>query len=164
MKAFVSVLAMAIAQPSLALAVEAPTSISPQQLFAEISALDTAVFDAFNRCSDPVQLTKHASYFAEDVEFYHDTGGVTWNRHDMLANTKKYACGHFSRELVSGSLQVHPINGFGAIAQGTHRFCQFSSNTCDGEADFTMIWRQQDGVWLLTRVLSYGHKAVKPDN
>lgn len=30
--------------------------------------LDAAVFDAFNRCSDPPQLERHARYFAEDVE------------------------------------------------------------------------------------------------
>jgi len=58
-----------------------------------ISALDTAVFDSFNDCSSPGQLEKHASYFTPGVEFYHDTGGVTWTRQDMIANTEKYVCG-----------------------------------------------------------------------
>ena len=43
-----------------------------------IAKLDHAVFDAFNRCADPAQLRAHADHFAPDVEFYHDTGGVTW--------------------------------------------------------------------------------------
>jgi len=51
------------------------------------------VFEAFNSCATPSQLLKHGGYFAADVEFYHDTGGVTWNREQMLANTEKYACG-----------------------------------------------------------------------
>ena len=128
-------------------------------LTTTISALDTAVFDAFNRCSDPAQLQRHAGYFAEDVEFYHDTGGVTWNRKDMLANTEKYVCGHFRRELVAGSLRVYPIKDFGAIEQGTHVFCQFDTGACEGTADFLIVWRKLGDSWRITRVLSYGHRA-----
>lgn len=123
-----------------------------------IAALDTAVFDSFNRCADPVQLQANADHFAPDVEFYHDTGGVTWTRDAMIANTAKYACGHYTRELVAGSLRIYPVKDFGAISQGVHRFCKVDTGTCDGEADFTMVWRQHDGHWLVTRVLSYGHR------
>lgn len=132
-----------------------------EPLFDTISSLDTAVFDAFNGCSSPEQLQKHASYFAPDVEFYHDTGGVTWSRQEMLANTEKYACGNFRRELVPGTLRVFPIKDFGAIEQGSHRFCQFASGKCEGIADFVMVWRNQNGSWQITRVLSYGHRANK---
>jgi len=127
-------------------------------LFETISALDTAVFDAFNTCSVPEQLQKHASYFAPDVEFYHDTGGVTWSRQEMLANTEKYVCGHFRRELVPNTLKVFPIKDVGAIEQGSHRFCQFDSGKCEGIADFVIVWSHQDGHWQITRVLSYGHR------
>jgi hypothetical protein len=135
----------------------APDAADP--LFETISQLDTAVFDAFNQCSDPAQLQRHASYFDEDVEFYHDKGGVTWNRKDMLANTEKYVCGHFARKLVSGSLRVYPIKDFGAIEQGTHTFCQFKDSTCEGAADFLIVWRNDGGIWRVTRVMSYGHRA-----
>ena len=130
----------------------------PPTLQATIAALDTAVFDAFNHCADPAQLQAHAAHFAPDVEFYHDTGGVTWTRDAMIANTAKYACGHYTRELVAGSLQVSPVKDFGAIAHGVHRFCQVDSGRCEGEADFTMVWRLRDGRWNITRVLSYGHR------
>ena len=130
-------------------------------LFETISALDTATFDAFNRCSAPDQLRKHASHFALDVEFYHDTGGVTWTRQAMLANTEKFVCGNFRRELLSGSLRVFPIKDFGAIAQGVHRFCQFKTDECEGLADFVIVWRNQGGKWEITRVLSYGHRPNK---
>ena len=129
-------------------------------LFDTISALDTEVFAAFNACGDPAQLDKHAGYFAPDVEFYHDTGGVTWTRDAMIANTAKYACGHYTRELAAGSLQVYPVKDFGAIAQGVHRFCQVDTDRCDGEADFAMVWRLRDGQWQATRVLSYAHRAA----
>jgi Domain of unknown function (DUF4440) len=129
-------------------------------LFEKVAALDREVFDAFNTCAVPGQLEKHARYFSEAVEFYHDTGGVTWNRNEMLANTAKYVCGNFRRELVPGSLRVYSIKDFGAIAQGVHRFCQFKSGKCDGAAEFLMVWRQQGAEWSITRVMSYGHRPA----
>lgn len=135
-----------------------PPATSASTLFETMSALDTAVFESFNQCSAPDQLQAHARYFAEDVEFYHDTGGVTWSRDAMIANTRQYVCGNFRRELVPGTLQVHPIKDFGAMTQGSHRFCAFSTDTCDGRADFVMVWRQLDNDWQITRVLSYGHR------
>ena len=149
------VLAMA---PAMASPADPP--VDAATLDATIAALDGALFDAFNRCADPAQLRVHAGYFAPDVEFYHDTGGVTWTREQMLANTARYACGHYTRELVPGSLRVHPVKDFGAISQGTHRFCQVTTGSCDGIADFTMVWRLHEGRWRITRVLSYGHRPA----
>ena len=124
-----------------------------------IAALDTAVFDAFNHCAEPAQLAKHAAFFAPGVEFYHDTGGVTWTRDAMIANTAKYACGHYTRGLLEGSMRVYPVKDFGAISQGVHRFCQVESGRCEGEADFAIVWHlRDDGQWEITRVLSYGHR------
>ena len=135
-----------------------------ENLFDIIAAQDTAVFDAFNSCASSEQFGKHKSFFSTNVEFYHDTGGVTWNRDDMLANTKKHVCGKFKRELIPGSLKVFPIAGYGAISQGSHRFCQFTSGSCEGLADFTMIWHEHDGMWQITRVLSYGHRAAAEED
>ena len=157
--------AFSFAATLLMLSVTATASLRPVEdhaLSTTIAALDTAVFDAVNRCTDPAQLARHAGYFAEDVEFYHDTGGVTWTRDAMIDSTRKHACGHYTRALVPGSLRAYPIQGFGAISQGTHRFCQTDTGRCEGEADFTMVWRQRDGQWTVTRVLSYGHRP-NPD-
>jgi len=129
-------------------------------LHATIVALDAEVFDAFNRCADPAQLARHAAWFDPAVEFYHDTGGVTWTREAMLDNTRRHACGRYTRQLMAGSLQVHPVAGFGAISQGRHRFCSAGGGACEGEAGFTMVWRLQDGDWTITRVLTYGHRAA----
>jgi hypothetical protein len=115
-----------------------PPARSSDSLVDTVRGLDTAVFDWFNRCSDPAQLARHAAYFAEDVEFDHDNGGVTRNRDDMLARTRDNACGAYRRELVEGTLDVLPIKGFGAIAAGMHRLWESSGSTCDGLADFTM--------------------------
>ena len=156
-----SVLALSGWPAASAADTQAATHASSDALFNQVSALDTAVFDAFNHCSSPAQLQKHASYFAPDVEFYHDTGGVTWTRKEMIDKTRQNVCGHFRRELVAGSLKVYPIKDFGAIEQGVHRFCQFDTGKCDGIADFTIVWRHQGDAWQITRVLSYGHRAIK---
>jgi hypothetical protein len=29
-------------------------------------------------------------------------------------------------------------------------------------ANFVMVWQQVDDQWRITRVLSYGHRALKP--
>jgi hypothetical protein len=130
-------------------------------LTATIAKLDTDMFTAFNQCDKPGQLDKYASYFDTNIEFYHDNGGVTWTRDAMIANTRNNVCGNYRRELVPGSLKVVPVKDFGAIATGSHIFCQFSSNKCEGIAEFTIIWRLRDGVWQITRALSYGHRANK---
>ena len=129
-------------------------------LFTEISTLDTKVFDAFNHCAEPGRLDEHAGYFSPDVEFYHDTGGVTWTREQMIANTSKYVCGNFTREIIPGTLKVYPVKDFGAISQGAHRFCGLASGECEGLADFVIVWRRQQDQWQITRVLSYGHRAA----
>lgn len=158
---FAVALLMASGSPTIAAAqTQAVESPSAGALFDTISALDAAVFDAFNHCSSPAQLQKHASYFAPDVEFYHDTGGVTWTRKDMIDKTQKNVCGQFRRELVPGTLKVYPIKDFGAIEQGVHRFCQFKTGVCDGMADFVVVWRQRGDQWQITRVLSYGHRPT----
>lgn len=130
-------------------------------LYKTIHSLDFELFDSFNKCAATSELVKHASFFAPEIEFYHDNGGVTWNRDSMLANTKKYACGNYTRELIESTFKVSPIHDFGAISTGTHRFCQKTSNVCEGEADFLMVWRNTKGKWEVTRSLSFGHRPTQ---
>ena len=125
-------------------------------LTAEISALDGKVFDAYNRCD----LKAFGSFFSPSVEFYHDTGGATFDRKTVVANTQKYICHKVRRELIASSLKVYPIKDFGAIEEGEHRFCQTESGSCEGVAKFLMIWRKRAGGWQITRVMSYGHRAL----
>lgn len=135
----------------------APAARVADPLDLAIAKLDHAVFDAFNKCSDPEQLELHAGFFDKDVEFYHDTGGVTWTRKAMLANTEQNACGKYRRVLVAGSMRVYPVKGFGAIETGRHRFCSADGKKCEGQAEFTIIWHKDGAEWRITRVLSYGH-------
>jgi hypothetical protein len=132
---------------------------SDESLASTMLELDTALFATFNECENPEKLLEHAAYYDEDVEFYHDNGGVTWDRKSMITNTEKNVCGNFKRELIPSSFEVHPIKGFGAITKGVHVFCQMGSQECEGKADFVMIWRHHEDKWQITRVLSYGHRG-----
>ena len=153
--ALASALAL-LPRPSVA----AESAETTGSLLDTVARLDEGMFGSFNRCDDPGQLRKHAGYFASDVEFYHDTGGVTWTRDAMLANTAKHVCGKIRRELVADSLLVYPIKDFGAIEQGVHRFCQVDTGRCEGMADFVIVWRHENDEWQATRVLSYGHRPA----
>ena len=128
-----------------------------EALTSTVTALDAQVFDAYNRCD----LDTFAKFFTADVEFYHDKGGVTWNRQSVVDNTRKYICHKVRRELVPGTLKVYPIKDYGAIEEGEHRFCQIDTGKCEGIAKFLMIWQNKNGVWQMTRVISYGHRALR---
>jgi hypothetical protein len=132
----------------------------PDALYQKLLALDTAMFDSFNKCSDPAEFKKHAAFFDKDLEFYHDLGGVTLGVDAVLANTRKNVCGQFRRELDLASFRVYPIPGYGAMAIGTHRFCH-TPTTCEGVGEFTTVWREKDGVWQVTRALSYAHRSLE---
>jgi hypothetical protein len=123
------------------------------QLTAAITAQDSAIFQAYNQCD----LNAFARYIAPDIEFYHDKGGVTLGRADMVASIKNGVCGKLRRELKPGSLEVYPIKDFGAVEIGVHRFCELSTGRCDGMARFIHLWKYHDGVWQLSRVISYDH-------
>ncbi|MFK2890098.1 nuclear transport factor 2 family protein [Dyella flagellata] len=129
-------------------------------LFSTISNMDAALFDAFNHCSSPDQLKKHASYLNPNLEFYHDKGGVTWTRQDYIDKTRENVCGHFRRVLTKGSLRVFPIKDYGAIEEGHHAFCEIESGKCFGEAKFLIVWHHSAGGWEATRIFSYGHQAI----
>lgn len=135
------------------------TAVAADPLYEKMLALDTALFDSFNRCSDPAQLAKHAAFFDKEVEFYHDLGGLTRGLDALLVNTRKNVCGKFQRQLAVPSFRVYPIPGFGAMSMGTHRFCS-TPTSCEGIGEFTTVWREKGSVWQVTRVLSYAHRAL----
>lgn len=130
---------------------------SQEELDKAIASLDTALFDAYNRCD----LEKFASFLADDVEFYHDQGGVTLGRQNLTDSVRKNICGKVTRELVS--LQVYPMKGFGAVEIGVHRFHHPGHDDTEsvGEARFIHLWRYKDGAWKVTRVISYDHHSLQ---
>jgi hypothetical protein len=132
---------------------------SQEELVKAITTLDTELFDAYNTCN----LEKFGSLIAEDVEFYHDQGGVTLGRAALVESVKNNICGKVTRVLVPGSLEVYHMNHYGAVEIGVHRFLHPGTQDHDvvGEAKFIHLWQYKDGAWRITRVISYDHGLAK---
>ena len=127
-------------------------------LHAAVMRSSEALFVAFNTCN----LEQFAGYAADDLEFYHDRDGLI-TKQQVLEAVKNNICGKVRRELVSGSLEVYPIPNHGALETGIHRFYEVGQGKPDklvGIAKYSHIWRQTNGSWKLSRVLSYDHKAA----
>ena len=85
--------------------------------------LDAQLFEAYNRCD----LDAFRALLADDLEFYHDQGGLMLGPEAVTEATRKYICGKVRRELVPGTLEVDRIEGYGAIELGSHRFCEVAT-------------------------------------
>jgi hypothetical protein len=152
-------LLLILAAPVAPTGAQSPKPITTNgALLRTMESLDSAVFDAYNRCD----LEKFGGYFSPDVEFYHDKGGVTLGRENVVESVRKNICGKVRRELIAGTLEAYPMEGYGAVAMGAHRFCELATQKCEGIAKFIHLWRNKDGVWEMERVISYDHRAA-PD-
>jgi len=131
---------------------------SQAELDKTVTALDLALFDAYNKCD----LAKFGALVDESVEFYHDQGGVTLGRAALVESVKKNICGRVTRELVPGTLVAFYMKGFGAIEMGVHRFHHPGHEDTEGvgEGRFVHLWQYKDGAWRVVRVLSYDHHAA----
>ena len=124
-------------------------------LFTEIAKMDSVLFTAFN--NRDVEVFK--SLFTEDLEFFHDKGGLT-NYNHTVNFMKEVSEGNnqLRRELIKESLEVYPVPGYGAIQIGIHKFCHLENGKQDcGNFKFVHIWQKKNGQWKISRVVSYDH-------
>ena len=128
---------------------------SDQDLHKEIARLDSILFNAFNTRN----IDQFKSMFTQDLEFYHDKGGLTNYEHTInFMKTTANSNSDLRRDLVKGSLEVYPIPGYGAIETGAHTFCHLENGKQDcGTFKFVHIWQKKNGEWKISRVISYAH-------
>jgi len=136
--------------------VKAYTPVS-QELFAEIAHMDSVLFDAFNA----YDIEKTKTIFSDSLEFYHDKGGLA-GYNQTIENLKKLFENNkttgLRRDLVKGSMEVYPINDYGAVETGLHTFCHDENGKQDcGTFKFMHLWQKKEGQWKITRVVSYDH-------
>lgn len=124
------------------------------QLYHTIVKLDSAFFAAYNTCA--VNLEQYGAFYSDDIEFYHDQGGIMTSKQDIIEGTKKNICGKVTRELVKGSIEVYSIKDFGAIEIGLHTF--HNNQNPKGErakiGRFMIIWENKQNTWKISRVVS----------
>lgn len=137
----------------------AQSTTKPNPLLTTIKSLDAKLFDAYNQCD----LTTLGVMVSDDLEFYHDQTGLSVGKAPFLAAIKQNICGKTQRRLLPDTLEVYPLKGYGAVEIGIHRFDHPGHPEYDvGEAKFIMLWQNKDGVWELTRVISYDHNHGSP--
>jgi hypothetical protein len=129
-----------------------PYSPVDKELYNTIVYLDSVLFEGYNTC----KLDRFEKYFSEDIEFYHDKGGLTTSKKELLESLKKNICGKVTRELIKGSIEVYPIHNYGAVQMGNHRFHnnQEPPGTPSRIGTFVHTWQYKNGEWKITRVIS----------
>ncbi|MBK9730662.1 MAG: nuclear transport factor 2 family protein [Chitinophagaceae bacterium] len=130
-------------------------SIEQRNLYNEIAFMDSVLFEAYNTQN----IEKVKTIFDEDLEFYHDKGGLTSYDQNIKSLQENFAKGYnVQRRLVKGTLEVYPVKDYGAMEIGAHEFCHVENGEMDcGTFKFLMIWQKKEGVWKITRVASYDH-------
>ncbi len=133
------------------------TSTASTEIAATVAALDSALFAAFN-AHDAEGL---ATFFTNDLEFYHDKGGFTGfdsTMADFRDLFERNRATGLRRDLVPGTLEVHPLGDHGALEVCQHRFCHVENGADDcGTFKNIMIWRKESTGWKVSRVISYDH-------
>lgn len=134
-----------------------------EALTKKIIALDAEAFETYNTCN----LEKSKTFFSDDLEFYHDKGGLMKGVDKLMEAMKNNICNDSNRKVlrkpVTGSFKVYPLDGYGAILTGDHDFyiVENGKEKKTGTAKFTHVWLLKDGYWKMARVLSYDHKAAQ---
>jgi ketosteroid isomerase-like protein len=139
-----------------------------QALTDEIAAADLALFSAFfDRCD--IEALK--GMVTDDFEMFHDKNGyMTKSGKEFIAGIESTCARQKSgadyrarREVVPGSLKVYPLNDYGAVETGVHRFYQLLPGKPEKLVEvsqFTHVWKKEAGGWKIARALSYDHKLT----
>jgi hypothetical protein len=125
------------------------------ELFNKVANLDSSLFAAYN--SKNLNLMK--AYFTKDLEWYQDNGGLI-DFEKVFSNFQSIFNRDYDlkRNLIRESLEVHPIEGYGAIEIGKHQFKHIENGKLEiGTFKFVMIWKNDNGNWKISRVISYDH-------
>ena len=134
---------------------EKKVATTGKELVEKIAKLDSSLFAAYN--SKNLDLMK--TYFTTDLEWYQDNGGLI-GFEKVFSNFKSIFDRDYElkRNLIEESLEVHPIEGYGAIEIGKHQFKHIENGKLEvGTFKFLMIWKHDNGIWKISRVVSYDH-------
>jgi hypothetical protein len=121
-----------------------------KELHNAIALMDSIFFDAYNTC----KLDVFASLISDSIEFYHDRGGLLTSKPILVESIKNNICNKVRRELLKGSIEVHPVPNYGAIQMGAHRFHNLIEKSTSRYAKFVTIWKKENNQWKVTRVIS----------
>ena len=120
-------------------------------LYDSIVRMDSIWEDAYDNC----KLDVMDELISEDIEFFHDQGGYTTSKQQLMDAVKQNICGKVTRELKKGSIEVHAIPGYGAVEIGMHGFHNKAEpNSAVDFSKFIHVWKKENDRWRITRVIS----------
>lgn len=120
-------------------------------LYNQIAKMDSIYFTAYNTCDMKTQ----ANIFHDNIEFFHDKGGLTTSKKELLESLEKNICNKVTRTLIKGSIEVYPIKNYGAVEIGYHKFYNNREpNAKSTPSKFIVIWKQENNQWKMTKVIS----------
>ncbi|MCF8425194.1 MAG: class A beta-lactamase-related serine hydrolase [Bacteroidia bacterium] len=136
------------------------------ELYKTILSKDSLLFEVgFNTCD----LKQIEILLSEKFEFFHDKDSIS-NKNEFLEKLRNGLCKspttyQSRRELILESLQIYPLYKnkvlYGAIQTGNHKFYETvggKKETYASSANFTHVWLLENGIWKLTKSLSYNHQ------
>lgn len=129
---------------------------------AAVRRADDMFWRAYNACDLPGMM----ALLTEDMEFYHDRGGLTQTRAAFADALDDSLCGpsasRMRREPLPDTVAYYPLAGFGAVLSGEHLFyvrAPDAEERLDARARYFHVWRLVDGEWRMHRVLSFDHRT-----
>jgi hypothetical protein len=147
-----------------------PGAVARPGLLEDVLKADAALFKAFFDDCDSEAVRRLVT---DDFEMFHDKGGRVITSGEQFVTVTKEKCQRqrdgidflSTRELVPESVKVFPLDHYGVIETGVHRFYAVSKgkpNRLTEVAQFTHVWKEENGQLRLARVLSYDHVLAKP--
>lgn len=124
-------------------------------LYNQIAHEDSLLFVAFNSRD----LSGMGTFFDPGLELFQDNQGLRNYDQVMTAFGQIFKQNFvLTRKLVPGSMEVYPIKDYGAIQTGQHTFTHMENGKeIVGVFKFLHIWQKKDGVWKITRIVTYDH-------
>ena len=165
---------MKIIRQSLFLLFFANFSLSAQvdnksDLYKTILSKDSLLFNVgFNTCN----IRQFEDLLSENFEFFHDKDSIS-DKKSFLNNLRNGLCTspttyQSRRELLPESNEIYPLYKknklYGAIQNGTHIFFETKSDkieTYASTAKFSHLWLLENGIWKLSKSLSFDHQETK---
>lgn len=139
------------------------SSSDPKGIEKTILELDHDFWQAYNACD----LVAFRTFLSEELEFYHDKGGLTEGLNALMKSVGNGLCsaenGKTRRAPIEGSVKVFPMANYGAFITGEHLFYYTAiggEEQLVGVAKFSHLWQLKDDQWKMSRVISYDHQEV----
>lgn len=132
---------------------------------------DALFWTGYNTCN----YDQMGEYIADDIEFYHDKGGISLGKTNLVDSIRKNLCTkpnfRTRREAIDGTVKVYLLKNsnvlYGAIISGDHYFFNSYDNKAEkreGIAKFVNMWILKDNAWKMSRILSYDHGPAPYEN